>query len=494
MPKINLQNAKIRLGNNYECITDENGKCTINDVNEGNYDLTIRKKGYATVKDLITIDETGTIPINLELESYVSEGMVFWFDGELSSKNLIQMEDISGNNNDGVGYNFNNDSFKDNNSLYFNGTNNYIDTGIPFNSFINGFTLEAVVKFDDRINSRCLWGEYNPDFGPIFEWNGSTQAYAGIYQTHWNWVQSVDVPYGYVHVMMTHDNTTMNIYINGILKSTRAVGNITKNSKTVKLGVGRTDIASTFMKGNIKSFLMYDRALNDEEVKQNYDIHVSREFIESTDLLASYSGDNHIDNTILVDSTVNQHDATLSGFDNNSWQSDGSIYLNGSTTFATTPLLQRTLSDGATLECIVLDKGRGVATRGLAGDHGASPNIGLLFHRWENASNITTGWYGNEGYRMTVAGTNLPIDQYYLVQLTYDGVNVMKMYINGNFIQQMNIGNLTFSTSNILLFRVQPSASQYWLGNVKLFNIYVYALSENELVDNFNQYVEEGML
>jgi len=57
----------------------------------------------------------------------------------------------------------------------------------------------------------------------------------------------------------------------------------------------------------------------------------------------------------------------------------------------------------------------------------------------------------------------------------------------------MNIGNLTFSTAVIYLFRVQ-SSGQFGKGNVKLFNIYKRALSENELVDNFNQYVEEGML
>ena len=262
----NLSNAKIKLGNNYKCITDDNGKYTIYDVNEGDYDLSIRRKGYATVKNVITIDETGTIPINLDLESYVSEGMVFWYDGELSAKNTVQMENISGNSNDGVGYNFNTDSLKDNSSLYFNGTNNYIDTGIPFNSCTNGFTLEAVVKFDDRINSRGLWGDQNLNHGLIFEWNGSTQAYAGIYNTHWNSIQSVDVPYGHVHILMTHDNTTMNIYINGVLRSTKAVGNIDKNSLSIKIGRGSTT-ASTYLKGSIKAFLMYDRALNDEEVK-----------------------------------------------------------------------------------------------------------------------------------------------------------------------------------------------------------------------------------
>ena len=478
MAKINLSNAKVRLGDNYECITDENGKCTLHDINEGDYDLSIRRKGYATVKNVITVDGTGTIPINLELENYVSEGMVFWFDGELSSKETVVMEDLSGNGNNGTGYNFTLDSWKNNNSLAFNGSNNYVDTGIPFNSLTNGFTLEAVVKFDDRITGRGLWGEQSPNYGPIFEWNGSTQVYAGIYNTHWNWVQSVDVPYGYVHIVMTHDNTTMNIYINGVLKSTKAVGNIDKNSLTVKIGRSANS-ASNYMKGNIKAFLMYDRALNDEEVKQNYDIHVSREFIESTNLLASYSGDNHIGNTILVDSTINQHDAILSGFDSNSWQSDGSMYLNGTSTYATLPMLQHALSAGATLEVIYWDKGVGQPYCGLAGDHGGSPNIGLLFHRWENTTTLTTGWYGNEGYRMNIANANsiLPLNQYYLIQLTYDGINTMKLFINGEFLQQMNIGNLTFSTAVIYLFRVQPSG-QFGKGNVKLFNIYKRALTD----------------
>jgi len=86
------------------------------------------------------------------------------------------------------------------------------------------------------------------------------------------------------------------------------------------------------------------------------------------------------------------------------------MYLNGTSTYATLPLLQRTLSNGATLEVIYWYKWVGQPYCGLAGDHGGSPNIGLLFHCWENTMTLTTGWYGNEGYRMTIANAN----KYYL--------------------------------------------------------------------------------
>jgi hypothetical protein len=494
--------ALIRLGENYKCTTNNNGECVLHDVNEDDYDLLARAVSYADYNHSIRVNNSETVLIEMEKYQYAFDGLIGWYDGILSEKSTTQLQDMSGQDNHGTMANFNSDSWKDDNALYFNGTNTLATLPIKQASLKDGCTIETVVKIDTRANNRGVIGsdvitnpallflQTNTTATISFGFNGGAvkSAAAGL------------IPYGYAHILMTFNGAnTCKLYVNGVHvdTTTSTATNLELNTGNICIGRGYNDASTRFFLGTLKCVMIYDRVLDDFEIRQNHRVHVNRGFLDEKPLLMSYLANDHgPTNTVWEDRSVNKFNASIAGFSDTSWQADGSANFNGSNTLLTlpTPITQLALSGGCSLEMVLKDRGRGVATRGWAGDHGATSSIALLFHRWENATNITTGWYGLEGMRMTVPGSNLPIDQYYHTVLTYDGVKWMRFYVNGVFIQEMDIGDRTFNTAAILIGRASNAAAQYALGDLKLFNIYHRALTPNEIANNYNEYLADDLV
>ena len=210
--------------------------------------------------------------------SIVSDGLVFALDAANSrcySGSGITVNGllggIGGTLVNGVGFTSSN-----NGSFTFDGTNDYIT--IPDNSLLNNFTnmtLEVVVKYtttNDQIFAQKV--NYSTGNGYTLELfssgivafcYGSGSAYLSVSVSNY--------PVNNIYCMvLTLSGNTQTLYINGNSVASNSGGSIPSISGTVMKIGDRTGTYATsaYLGGNVYLTKFYNRALTQQEIKQNY--------------------------------------------------------------------------------------------------------------------------------------------------------------------------------------------------------------------------------
>ncbi|WP_225369256.1 LamG-like jellyroll fold domain-containing protein [Methanobrevibacter arboriphilus] len=170
-----------------------------------------------------------------------------------------------------------NSSQLNNGELSFNGTNNYINTGLKHNVLQNGFTIEVVLDTIDRtatIENRGFIGDHSqPNPGLcFFQFDHSGEFLSGI------WSSSADnriilsqdiIPMDFTHFAVTYDGSMLKIYINGTLIGSKTVSSFTLSS-TYDIMVGRSgNSVNNHWKNKCKSIIIHNRALTETEILNN---------------------------------------------------------------------------------------------------------------------------------------------------------------------------------------------------------------------------------
>jgi hypothetical protein len=186
--------------------------------------------------------------------------------------------DVSGNNITGSltnGVTFNNET---QGSLYFDGTNDYVTCG----NLNVGNTISVFSWFNSTINN----GSQNVvvskvDSGYTTGWelennNGTLRATLRPSVSNSNNVIGGTITLGnWYYGGFTCDNTTINLYLNGILTSTSAVSPAITLNSSENVFVGRRT-AGQYFTGKISNTQIYNRALTQTEIQQNYNATKSR--------------------------------------------------------------------------------------------------------------------------------------------------------------------------------------------------------------------------
>jgi hypothetical protein len=193
--------------------------------------------------------------------------------------------DLSGNNNHatlaGVARPIPKYNYLDERVLNFDGTGSYASVlyNTNFNAVINGISLNTWV--------------YN--INPLGSWraviqrnrNGNTSAVYGIWRSAGNGWQfrlggggadsTIDIPNAttgrWVNLTLTYDKTTLIAYINGVNVGTNTpIGYV---NDTQNLLIGDAGV-NEYFKGGIASAQVYNRALSQAEILQNYNATKTR--------------------------------------------------------------------------------------------------------------------------------------------------------------------------------------------------------------------------
>lgn len=181
-------------------------------------------------------------------------------------------KDLSGNNN---GELLNNPTYNTSNggNIVFNGTNS-VNIG-TIGGYSNNLTCEAVFK----TTSSGTWKDIicGPNGDIIFTVNGSKLNFGSQGNSpipHANYSTS-DVNTGqWFHGVSTYDGTYVKIYINGILESTNnRTGNLTPGS--ISVGSASSGVSEFFI-GSLALVKLYNKALTETEVLQNFNSIKSR--------------------------------------------------------------------------------------------------------------------------------------------------------------------------------------------------------------------------
>jgi hypothetical protein len=196
---------------------------------------------------------------------------------------ILGVSDFSSNNRFATSVNGTTYSTSNLGSLSFDGVNDYLSTSLTgtfpqitfdYWGFFDDLTLNTKSRnesaFGDWTSNRVHWG---------------TRWSVGM---HWNvngaWTETpaTNLRYGWNHFSLIWNHTTGQrlIYINGILSTSS-----TTNGNMV-LGDFRIGVATNlnaYYRGNISNFKVYNRALTENEVKQNFNSLKGRYYIFDSD-------------------------------------------------------------------------------------------------------------------------------------------------------------------------------------------------------------------
>lgn len=172
--------------------------------------------------------------------------------------------------------------------IVFNGAESYklqtdnSYTDIPQSTFGNNITISIVLTFRDFSNYRGIYGLHNSGILAQCE-NGVIKI--GYYPAGDN--NAVSLPtsifysggvYPKVHLTHTIENGSINkVYINGKLYKQSTFGTTITQFAAQQFYIGKSYAAGgRYMTGNIYNIALYNRALNANEVLQNYYYLASR--------------------------------------------------------------------------------------------------------------------------------------------------------------------------------------------------------------------------
>lgn len=203
----------------------------------------------------------------------------------------INLIDLSGNGNNGtrvngVGYNSTNGG-----TLVFDGVNDYIQTLlVARDTFLptSDFTMSIWVKFlrypTSSNTTGCIFGAFNYQGYGIY-WDGSTTSLTlGCVMRSSTIIREISTPASintWYNIAFSYSflNNFLRFYINGeLINSTQSSSGVynTNLSSSYVISINRNWIrGSTFttqyFQGEVPQASIYNRALSDEEIQQNFD-------------------------------------------------------------------------------------------------------------------------------------------------------------------------------------------------------------------------------
>ena len=239
---------------------------TNEDTNE-NSTVMISKNEDGTEKyELLELDATET--------GYVSDGLLVHYDGYHKPENNV-WNDLSGNGNNGTLYNFSENEFN-NNSISFDGVNDYVGIGeinIPY------ITYEILFanKYNNTTQKHLLSDAENGGCALLI--NSGKKIGASCYlEDGYKNIYGFDLVDNELHTAtLTYDGSYLELHIDG-----KKVSSL-KNNGGIGLPVNNTILAISgnpsgknvniqFFSGKVYSVRIYNRALTDEEIKNNYNV------------------------------------------------------------------------------------------------------------------------------------------------------------------------------------------------------------------------------
>jgi hypothetical protein len=182
--------------------------------------------------------------------------------------------DLSGNGNtgtlvNGVGYSGDNLG-----SLSFDGVDDYVQTNL--NTHYSQITLSTWARRTNTNSFSSLIGKYRGDppqtesYELLFSTSAGIRFHVNASSIDYNDSTTTGVWY---NVVGTYNGTTAKIYLNS---SEVSSGNRTAGVNSVNFRIGASARGANYNNGNIAQVSIYNRALTEQEIQQNFNTTRSR--------------------------------------------------------------------------------------------------------------------------------------------------------------------------------------------------------------------------
>ena len=332
--------------------------------------------------------------------------------------------------------------------------------------------------------------------------------------------QSLNVWY---NLVITYNGTTATAYIDGISVGSTNIAWTSPGASTF-MALMATDITNMgtagYASGSIGAFMVYNRALTQSEITQNYNAlrnRYGKAVITTTQMPVVQRQQNS--GTLLINSGIFDEftgapvvdtglqlwlDAAqttsypgsgatwtdLSGAGNNgtltaspsfsSTTNGGTLTFNGSSQYATTTLSSATISDGTlSAWCYPITSPNaanfdGIIDGDLAGSYGTG--IGI--------NNGTYQAILNNQFWTTI-GQNVTLNQWVMVSMTFTATTAL-FYLNGVQVAILSYTRGAVSPGTNYLIGKSAANARYFNGGIATAMIYNRALTADEILSNFN--------
>lgn len=432
-----------------------------------------------------------------------SNGLVAWypFNGNAN--------DESGNGNNGTvnGATLTTDRNGNANSAYsFDGTS-YID--IPPSATLNPseITVSTWVKYttqtsgykcifsnwkDDGVNDRT----YNMAISPSDNFHSTVSPNGTPTATLCNSITTVTLNV-WKHFLVTYNDTTLNVYIDGVLDNSVAATTIgpinTSANNLLRIGAKNVSTPTEFIVGDIDDIGIWNRALTQQEITALYLSNTNTtsclpNYVPTNGLVGwwpfcgnasdeSGNGNNGTVNGASLTTDRNGNANSAYSFDGISSsiniQNSASLQFNGGLTISA--WLNASSSPGPVSYWFSKGSDGGTPYSWISNLIGSNKimNIGI----YDNANN-----YSGVG-----SNTALQLNTWINFVVTYDGVNA-KAYVNGILENSTPCSYTTFANAYDLVIgrRYNSGAPYFWDGKIDDFGIWNRALTQQEITTLFN--------
>ena len=211
------------------------------------------------------------------------------------------VQDLSGNNNYGISYaaNWNDEGITTSNEQQMG----YVDCGLAGYDFNQTMTVIMRVKWNGYTNDdfQCFGGNMGASNRLGFNFSmyrGANNPYIDIYDS---WHQIKTLYFGTIELskwntlVAVYDKGNLTIYLNG-QKNSAEIAELSTSKLPFYLGGYPADenlaqITTDYSLTTFSDLLIYDRALSENEVKDNYINTINKDKVNKKDLLLYYKFD-----------------------------------------------------------------------------------------------------------------------------------------------------------------------------------------------------------
>jgi hypothetical protein len=292
------------------------------------------------------------------------------------------------------------------------------------------------------------------------------------------------------HYTSTYDGTTGSLYENGALIGTTNMS-VEILKSTDPFNIGRWNGGSINFSGHLGTIMTYNRALSAQEIKQNYDATKGRYIVPEnivTDGLvlnidpsknSSYPGTG----SIIYDLSGFGNTGTLTNGPTFSGLNDGNIVFDGSNdyiNFKNSNSLTFSTNNQISLAAWI-------NTRTVAADT-------FIFYRNSTSATGYVFYLKNSGLAVQFGnGTTLYAIQsgisatsgYSYVTATLDGSSI-KLYLNGTAIGSTTFTGTLYNTTADMSIGAANVSTRYFNGSIYSAYLYNRALTQQEVLQNYN--------
>jgi hypothetical protein len=167
-------------------------------------------------------------------------------------------------------------TYANNGTFSFNGSSSYLSCPPGFSNFTAGITLSAWVYYSSSDGgwTRIFdFGNGNPSDNFLFcRYSTTNNLFWGIYPGSASvYVTGGNITFnGWAMYTATADGSNMKIYVNGVLAATLATSQLPTNITRNNNYIGKSNWPDPYLNGNISVGQIYNKALTEAEVQQNF--------------------------------------------------------------------------------------------------------------------------------------------------------------------------------------------------------------------------------